>query len=277
MPLPHVDAVRALRLRHAAATQAHHLVHPLNELLVEAPHGGPDAALRAAELLDDLEARWGHLLPTGAFDLPPVDTPPTVARNVERLTAARDQLLPVAQQEHTLHHELEHLLREQYEALQSDPAHAEVRAILDPLYAEREALFATLHPAYHRRSQMQAALAVFDEWLERLEAAREGLDDDPHGVKARNRHGMASTLVELITGSLVPMGLTEGLEARCALDPADREVPVAALREETEAVHAALRTYRAAQAEAHDVLDVQVNAEHRRWDAIEAALHEHTG
>jgi len=276
MPLPMVDEIRAMRQLHADASKAHQFVHHLNELLAGSPHWD-GSTFYGAEDLVDFDQRWGAMTTDDHPGMPPVDDPPTLARHIERLEAARDLLLPLAKREHHLHHELEHKLYDQYQALQNDPDHAEVRAILDPLYEERAALFEALKPAYNQRGQVEAAIGVLDQWLETLTTAFADHADDPHGHRVRATHGWIVTTVDLVRGTLVPMGLSDDFEGKVTLDLSATDVPAEAVLEEVERVHGQLLTYRAAQDAAYKALDDEVNRQHRRWDEIEAALHRHTG
>lgn len=132
--LPGYEAVAAARAAMNDAKVAHEHVHRADALLEMAEAAGalPDGA---DDLLAELAARWP------AFDV----QGPTL----ERLRAIRTGLVPAAADEHEREHALERLLFDQYHALLDDAEWADVKAVLEPLYAERTEMFGTLSTAYH--------------------------------------------------------------------------------------------------------------------------------
>jgi len=259
--LPDYDAVRAQRERMNQAARAHAVLHALyaaREQLAgwipgEPPPGEPALA----------DARAWPQVARALAELP------NDAAQAERLSVALAALEPEGSHQHDEEHALEHLLYDQFQRLQADPELADVRAYLDPLYAEREALYNTLLPLAEEHGFVEAAVAL----VERMEGIARGAWQ----ASVAAGHTQTALAVALETADSVCEALSDTLPKLRLTAAVPMPDPSLAPVERMANLSERLAAYLAEQRAAEQAMGAEVERQHDRWRGIEALLHEVTG
>ncbi len=279
MALPLFDEIRAKRAEHALATVAHNDVHAINELISElerwTDEWARDYALPGLDALDGFEQKWASTF--DAVELPPATDPLTLEVHRARLKHASELLMPLATRHHHLEHELEHMLKEQYDQLMADDAHAAVKAVLVPLYQERQELFDQLYPAWNDFGLYRSGVEQLERQMQQAsESAATHAQDDHRHIQAQITFSHVQTAIDVLTKTLGEFGLEGPYPARSELDSWNVEQPEQFKAEAERLLAEMLEYLQRVQAIAAE-RKIEVEAMYARWQDIEAAIHEHTG
>ncbi len=244
------EAVAAARAAMNEAKAAHEAVHRIDACIEvvgddrEAIPGG------AEELLAELGARWS------AYDRAGEGA-------VARLKAIREGLLPAALADHDREHALERLLFDQYHALLDDAEWADVKAVLEPLYAERTGMFHTLADAYHAITLRRAGAAHI--------ASMRALCRMP-GAENFINFTVAAATAQAITEAMSDTLPSFGIASSPPPPPAEAPDEVAYLD-----YLAQLDAWIADEAELTAAIGADVDRQMARWNEINRLIEQHTG
>lgn len=142
--LPAFEQVAAARAALALSHRAHHAVHKLDDLVAAYDEG--QVHYDAEAIIAEVSVDWA------AYDRPELPI-------ADRARAMRDAMIDLAKAEKEREDALEKLLYAQYHELQDAPELADIKAFLDPLYAERAVLYESLAPMWHELGLRRAGIA----------------------------------------------------------------------------------------------------------------------
>lgn len=247
--LPAYDEVSAARAALALSHRAHHAVHKLNELV--AAHEAGRLPRDAAAVVAEVAADWA------AYDQPDLAL-------ADRALAMRDGMASLARVEKEREDALEKLLYAQYHLLQDDADLADVRAILDPLYAERAALYETLVPMWYEVQVRRAGIAQVASMRALFPHAAPDAAPAQIVASAPTRRAFVESIAQMLPAMKI--------DGKPPDPPADDAVAAVHL-----AYVAAFDAWFVAESAAVEVFGAAASRDYDRWNEINRAIEAHTG